>query len=55
MSDSSITMYVVGTLEYDAYSFIEGQMSKERGDDLEGDSSASFNVGGILVITVEQV
>jgi hypothetical protein len=48
-------MYMVGTLEYDAYSFIEGQVSKERGDDLEGDGSASFGVGGVLVITVEQV
>jgi hypothetical protein len=38
-------MYILGTLEYDAYLIIKEQAYKERGDDLESDGLISFDIG----------
>jgi hypothetical protein len=43
-------MYILGTLEYNAYLIIDKQACKERGDDLESNDSVSVDIGGVLVI-----
>jgi hypothetical protein len=50
MLDSHILMYVLDTSEYVVYLIIEEQVHKERGDDLESDSSASCDTSGVSVI-----
>jgi hypothetical protein len=55
VSDSSILMYVLGTSEYNAYLIIDEQACKERGDDLDSNGLLSFDIGGVLVILVEQI
>jgi hypothetical protein len=55
VSASSILMYVLGTLEYNAYLIIDKQAFKERDDDLDSNGLLSFDIGGVLVISVERI
>jgi hypothetical protein len=48
-------MYMLGTLEYNAYLIIDEQACEERDDDLDSDGSLSFDVGDVLVISVERI
>jgi hypothetical protein len=48
-------MYMLGTLEYNAYLIIDEQACEEGDDDLDSDGSLSFDVGDVLVILVEQI
>jgi hypothetical protein len=48
-------MYMLGTSEYNAYLIIDEQACEEGDDDLDSDGSLSFDIGDVLVISVERI